>query len=175
MLNNFEKVLEVGCGDGFASRIVKQNVKSLTAIDFDPIFIENARENNEKEWFINFKVHDMLLESTKECFDALYALDVFEHIPPESEQLFLENCVKSLAFNGVAIFGMPSLESQIYASKASKEGHVNCKSGEELSISLKRYFEQVFIFSMNDEVLHTGFLPMSSYFLALCVIPKSLN
>jgi 2-polyprenyl-3-methyl-5-hydroxy-6-metoxy-1,4-benzoquinol methylase len=173
MLDSFENVLEVGCGDGFASRVVRQNVKSLTAVDFDPIFIDNAKEIVDDNWNIDFKVHDMMMDCLDTKFDALYALDVLEHIPPEKEDIFLKNCIKSLNVNGVAIFGMPSLESQLYASKASKEGHVNCKSGAHLKQSLEKYFAQVFIFSMNDEVLHTGFYPMSSYLLALCVLPSS--
>ena len=36
-----KRVLEIGCGDAFATRIVQQTVEKVTAIDFDPIFIEN--------------------------------------------------------------------------------------------------------------------------------------
>ena len=66
---------------------------------------------------------------------------------------------------------MPSLESQIYASEGSKIGHVNCQSGDVLKNNLKKYFHNVFIFSMSDEVVHTGFTPMAHYLLALCVTP----
>ena len=30
------------------------------------------------------------------------------------------------------------------------------------------HFHNVFIFSMNDEVVHTGFAPMPHYYFALC-------
>ncbi len=36
------------------------------------------------------------------------------------------------------------------------------------------FFERVFIFSMNDEVLHTGFHPMSHYIFSLCTLKKRL-
>ena len=65
--------------------------------------------------------------------------------------------------NGVFICGIPSIESQKYASKHSKEGHVNCKSGEDLRKTLNRHFNNSFMFSMNDEVVHTGFFPMAHY------------
>ena len=58
---------------------------------------------------------------------------------------------------------MPSLESQAHASPQSKAGHVNCKTGEALKRTLERHFHTVFIFSMNDEVVHTGFYPMCHY------------
>ena len=82
---------------------------------------------------------------------------MLEHIAPESEDRFIGNIVASLVPDGVAIFGMPSLESQVYASKQSKEGHVNCKTGSALRETLRRHFTHVFLFSMNDEVVHTGF------------------
>ena len=64
---------------------------------------------------------------------------------------------------------MPSLESQEYASPQSKAGHVNCKSGNDLKKTLEKHFKNVFVFSMNDEVIHTGYYPMAHYLLALCI------
>ena len=77
----------------------------------------------------------------------------------------------SLFENGVAIIGVPSRESQVYASELSKKGHINCKSGFELKEFMGKYFNTVFIFSMNDEVVHTGFSPMAHYLFALCINP----
>ncbi len=79
----------------------------------------------------------------------------------------MKNILESLDVKGTLIIGMPSLESQVYASEASKIGHVNCKSGNELSEFCKKYFHNVYSFSMNDEVLQTGFYPMSHYLFTL--------
>ncbi|MFT5130609.1 MAG: hypothetical protein ACI8W8_004240, partial [Rhodothermales bacterium] len=68
---------------------------------------------------------------------------------------------------GAVILGMPSIESQAYASPASREGHVNCKTQEQFKALLDRYFHHVFPFSMNDEVVHTGFARMANYLLVL--------
>ena len=70
---------------------------------------------------------------------------------------------------------MLSLESQLHASQASKEGHVNCKSGPELQATLSRYFANVVVFSMNDEVIHTGYQKMSHYLMALCFGPLAMR
>src|SRR5262249_30508557 len=43
MLSGKTRVLEVGCGDGWASRVVKQEVETLVGVDFDPVFVEDAR------------------------------------------------------------------------------------------------------------------------------------
>jgi 2-polyprenyl-3-methyl-5-hydroxy-6-metoxy-1,4-benzoquinol methylase len=173
LLSGKESVLEVGCGDAFASRIVKQEVKSLTVIDFDPIFIADIEERSETQWPIKAAVHDMLQGPYPGKFDGIYTLDVLEHIQPDAENRFLRNVMASLDPAGALIVGMPSLESQAFASPQSKEGHVNCKSGKDLKRFLERYFSNVFLFSMNDEVVHTGFSPMAHYLLAVCASPLS--
>ena len=64
---------------------------------------------------------------------------------------------------------MPSIESQeIIPFDKRDPGHVNCKSGVELRTFLEGFFPNVFLFSMNDEVVHTGHTKMSHYLLALC-------
>ena len=94
-------------------------------------------------------------------------LDVLEHINPEHEGAFLRNLSDSMVPGAAVIVGVPSIQSQDYASPASREGHVNCKDGPGLKEVMSEYFENVFIFSMNDEVVHTGFAPMAHYLLAL--------
>ena len=172
MFDGFESVLELGCGDGFASRIVRQTVKELVVTDFDPKFIDEINAVTGSEWTLIAKVHDMVSSSMNESFDGIFSLDVLEHIEAENEDAFLKNTCASLNRHGSLIVGMPSLESQVYASEGSKVGHVNCKSGNELRDFLKKYFHSVFMFSMNDEVLHTGFFPMSHYLLAVCCDKK---
>ena len=121
-------------------------------------------------WPIEVFVHDMLKGPVPGKFDAAYALDVLEHIPEKDKDRFIRNTIASLTPEGVAIFGMPSLESQPHASPQSKAGHVNCKSGDALKRTLERYFHTVFVFSMNDEVVHTGFIQWHTTFWALPAI-----
>lgn len=173
MFDGLDNVLEIGCGDGFASRLVLQQVKKLTAIDIDPNFIDNAINRNIKDWHITFKTHDILDDGPVfNNFDAAFSLDVIEHIKKNKHDLFLKNICKSLSTSGILIIGHPSIESQAYASPQSKLGHVSCMSQIELKQTLNKYFENVFIFSMNDELVHTGFSKMSHYNLALCTQKK---
>jgi 2-polyprenyl-3-methyl-5-hydroxy-6-metoxy-1,4-benzoquinol methylase len=173
MLQGMERVAELGCGDAFASRIVAQSVGHLTATDFDPLFISDAKKNlPTHEERISLEVHDILEGPIRgKPFDAIFSCDVLEHIAPENENLFFANAVRSLKPTGTFIVGTPSLASQIYASERSKEGHVNCKSGNDLLETCKTFFSSVFLFGMNDEVLHTGFLDMCHYYFALCLNP----
>ena len=172
MLEGKQSVLEIGCGDGFASRIVREAVDRLVAVDIESRFIALANESRSKRYPICFREHDFVSAPMAETFDAIYALDVIEHICPDQEKRFLDNILSSLNSQGCLILGAPSLESQQYASEFSKMGHVNCKTGSAMKKTLKAYFHQVFLFSMNDEVVHTGFSPMAHYIFLVCAHPK---
>lgn len=168
MLSGKHRVLEVGCGDAFGTRIVQQEVGAVTAVDFDPVFVNDIHSRMDQRWRFDCRVHDMISGPVEGTFDAAYSLDVLEHISKSDEERFLGNIVHSLVNEGVLLIGTPSLESQVHASKYSKEGHVNCKSHKELRQLMLHFFHNVFIFSMNDEVVHTGFYPMAQYLIALC-------
>lgn len=175
MFEGLTHVLEVGCGDGFGTRIVAQAVKKVKAIDFDPEFVDDARAVASERYCIEFCQHDMLKAPILDMFPGAYSLDVLEHIEARDEDRFISNVACSLSEDGVFIVGMPSLESQAYASRMSKLGHVNCKTQGDLKLTMRRHFRNVFIFGMNDEVIHTGFAKMAHYNIALCVGPEDLR
>lgn len=167
MLSGKKHVLEIGCGDAFGTRIVQAEVGKLAAIDFDPVFIEDVKKRMVPRWSFDARVHDMLEGPVSGAFDAVYSLDVLEHIEPAAERRFLANAFATLDAKGCAIIGLPSLESQPYASPQSKAGHINCKSGPDLKKLMLEFFDNVFLFSMNDEVVHTGFHKMANYVFAI--------
>lgn len=172
MLSGMENVLEVGCADAFGTRVVVQAVKNLVAIDIEPAFIHDVKERMCSKWNFSAQVHDIIQAPVPGKFDGAYSLDVLEHISTEYEDKFIANICASLSEQGVLIIGMPSLESQEYASPSSKEGHINCKSGLDMKRFLEKYFHNVFLFSMNDEVVHTGFHRMAHYLIGLCCMKK---
>ena len=168
MLTGKNRVAEIGCGDGFGARIVKQEVGQLTITDYDSYFIKRFEDIASEEYPISAVEHNILEGPLDQKFDAIYSLDVLEHIPINHEDVFVKNIINSLGSNGIVILGMPSIESQTYASPASKEGHINCKTGKDLKFFLEKYFHNVLLFSMNDEVVHTGFEKMAHYLFVIC-------
>lgn len=157
MLSGIDLVAEVGCGDGFGSSIVRQEVRNLDCYDLTGGYGER---------------HDITTRPLPHHYDAIYALDVLEHIDPQQDETAWRNIRDSLMPDGVFIAGCPSLESQPYASEISRAGHVNCKSGEAFKSGAQKFFKNVFLFGMNDEVLHTGFAPMCHYLFVLCAGPR---
>jgi len=173
MLSGLPRVLEVGCADAFATRIVQAEVGYVMATDIDPVFIADAHARLDPKWPMDLAVHDLLESPLAGEFDGAYCLDVLEHIEEKLEARFVGNLAASIKPQGVCIVGMPSLDSQEHASPQSKIGHINCKHAPDLKRLLQRFFHNVFVFSMNDEVVHTGFYPLAHYYLALCTGRKS--
>jgi len=171
MVDGFKQVLEVGCQECLGAGLVAKSVGRLVATDFFVSHIESSKKRlGGLIPNIDFMPHDIMEGPVKikGGFDAAYCLDVFEHFDPEQVGLFFKNISASLNKNGVLIIGTPSLESQVHASEASRLQHINCMSGKDLAKLCKKYFNNVFMFGMNDETLHTGYLPMAHYLLALC-------
>lgn len=161
MLAGRGRTAEIGAGDGWASAIVAAETGSVDLYDVD------SRMGGGL-----VKAHDLVAAPLPIEYRSAYALDVFEHVAPAEADRFLNNAALSLHPRGVFVLGAPSLESQPYASEISRAGHINCMSGEGLRAACAARFHHVFMFGMNDEVVHTGFLPMSHYLLALCCEPR---
>ena len=174
MLSGKDRVLEVGCSDGFAIRVVLQEVGSVHGVDFDPLYVEAARAYAEEEGpRCTFETIDIVRERPAGTFDAAYSLDVIEHIPAEYEHDALANIATALDPDGACLVGTPNVTATPYASRWSQEGHVNMKSGESLRVLMAAHFRNVVLFSMNDEVVHTGFTPMAHYLLAMGIGPRA--
>ncbi len=171
MFTGLKEVLEIGCHEGWGIQLVKQNVSKVHGTDFFVPYIESCNRRINIEG-LTFSAHDILEKPLSKVYDGVFALDVLEHIDPNKEARFMANAVSSLKNNGRMILGTPSLESQKYASFSSKAGHVNCKTGPEFKSLMEKYFEFSVVFSMNDEVLHTGFFPMSQYVFGFGAIPR---
>ena len=165
-------VLELGCGDAFCAPVVRQTVQKLTVVDFDPLYIEDAKARMKDRWPFDAIVVDVINEPLPGRHDGIFSLDMLEHIPQPQEDLVMRRVVAALEPHGAVIVGMPSLESQAHASPPSKAGHVNCKTEDGLRSLMARHFDNVFMFGMNDEIVHTGYGPMSHYRLALACGPR---
>ena len=168
MLSGRGRVLEVGCQEAFGSQLVAREVGYLHCMDFYKPHIDSClRRFANTVVNMGFEHGDVLDGVGDRQFDAVFALDVLEHISKSDETAFMTAVCQALNPAGVVILGMPSLESQIYASERSRLGHVNCKSGNEFRTFMEKYFSNVLMFSMNDEVVHTGFFPMAHYLISV--------
>lgn len=169
MLEDKKEILEVGCGDGFGIPIVAQNAKYVLGIDVDDRLIEGNRERLKPIKNIEFKKIDICDKPTSQKFDAVFSIDVIEHLDKPLEKKFMDNICSSLKNEGVCILGSPNKAANKHATERSKIQHINLKDHNSFRALLNKYFVNSFLFSMNDEVIHTGYYPMAHYLFGLGV------
>ncbi len=164
--------IELGCNEGLGTLQLARVSDKTLGIDFDKKGIDWAKSNIEngklgKDHNVEFVCDDFIGKIYGE-FDAVVSLDVIEHIPTEIENKVVETFCNNLKHNGFCLIGTPNINSSVYSSKTSLEGHINLYSADRLQELLLKSFSNVFIFGGNDEMIHTGFRPMTHYLLALC-------
>lgn len=173
MLEGRGRAIEVGCGDAFGTPIVAQTVKQVHCLDFESNLFDDNRLRNERA-NITFEILDICNEVPKGVFDGAYSMDVIEHVPAKIEDRLMKNVCAALDRHGIFIMGTPNITASAYASPASMAGHINLKGGKELKRLMEKFFYNTFLFSMNDEVVHTGYSPMAHYLIAMGVGKREL-
>lgn len=170
MLHDRNRIVDVGCGEGIGCLMLKAETKAdIIGIDFDSEQISYANAHIKPLGGVDFICQDLVHEKIDiDKVDGLVSIDTIEHLHPDEQEQFFTNTLSCLTDKAVAVFGTPTIYSQEYTSQRSKIGHINLFDEERLRNALLKYFSYVFVFSMNDEMVHTGFPKMAHYFLALC-------
>ncbi len=170
MFDGFDTAIEVGCGDAFGTPIVAQHVKRVLAIEPDDRHIQSNQKRLAKIKNIEFRQGTIQeLKLPKASFDGAYSIDVIEHLDEHLNDPFVESQARILKKNGVCIIGTPNITANEYASERSRVQHINLHSQKSLNALMSKYFQRVFMFGMNDEVLHTGYAPMCHYIFGMGV------
>lgn len=168
-----KNILEIGCGDGFGFPIVAQNAEYILGIDWEERNIEgNKRRIGGKIKNGDFLHIDITKEKPKKIFDAAFSIDVIEHLVPEDEKIFMENTLDVLSEDSICIIGTPNESSSSHASHRSDHQHINLKDHKTMYSTLDQYFKNTLVFSMNDEIVHTGYYPMAHYLFGVGIGKK---
>lgn len=163
-------VLDLGCNDGFGTHFLAERATKAVGVDFDKEAIEFAQSEKSMS-YIDFICEDFFGKKYGE-FDGVVSFDVIEHIYPENVGAYMNTVMLNLKDNGVFIVGTPSAESQVYSKENVSGAHVNVYTGEQFEDMLKTYYNNVFMFTQNDEIIHTGHFRMANYLLAVCCYKK---
>lgn len=172
MLRGKKHIFDVGCGDGFCLPILLQEVETVHGVDIEPVVIEEVKVRPEFKAQCSFELLDMSTRPLEKKYDAAVSMDVIEHVEQSQEAAFMRNIASSLQQDGVFIVGTPNVTAKEHASEISNRGHINLKSGEQLHQLVQDNFHNAFSFSMNDEIVHTGFTPMAHYIFCMGVGPR---
>lgn len=166
-------VLELGCSEGIGAAMLLERAARYTGVDMDGDAIAAAQANwaNGTDKRSTFIEADFLGQRFGQ-FDAVVSLDVVEHIAPAIEDRYFQTVVDHLTDRGAAVIGTPNKTSEAWASPMSKAGHINLFDGKRLRQTMRRFFHHVYLFGLNDEVVHTGFEPMTHYLACVGFSPR---
>jgi len=169
MLDGKRSCLEVGCNTGFKTMMLSQFVDSVVGVDYEQEAVRCANERfaDSNRTYICADIMEM--KPLEKKADAVVALDVIEHIDKQDEEKFLNSLIANIVRQGICIIGTPNIAAAEYQSEESRMSHINLYSHARLKELLNNYFYNVFMFGMNDEVVHTGFPQMSHYLFGIGV------
>jgi 2-polyprenyl-3-methyl-5-hydroxy-6-metoxy-1,4-benzoquinol methylase len=169
MMQGRGRVMEVGSGDGIGLPVVAQAVKHLYCVDWDQRLLDGNARRLPHLANVDYVLADLNVASPNLTVEAAYWVDVLEHLDAGTEAAVLDHIIGCLPDQGVLLTGTPNKTASQYASPQSERAHINLKTMEELRTMMQARFHNVFMFGMNDEVLHTGYAPMCHYIWSLAV------
>lgn len=105
------KFCEIGCGNGYLSRILLEHGWTGVGYDLGESACENSRDLNAE--FVSAGkysvIHgDFLKAEVKEKFDFILSMMVIEHLSPADVKLYFEKCKNALSPNGTITVFVPS-------------------------------------------------------------------
>lgn len=170
-LKKTDRVFEIGSGTGFGAQFLAQHCLFVKGIEFkkDEIARANSIKRRSNVEYIQGDFFDL---DDKEKFDVIVNLDVIEHMPEDIGEKLIAKTTNHLSKNGMMIIGTPSIYSFPYQGPQSRAAHVKCYDQEELLKIVDRHYGRTLAFSMNDEMVHTGFSKLAWYYFVVAFYPK---
>lgn len=115
-----QKVLDIGAGMGFIEELLSYKNIKIFGNDISSISV-NYLKSKFKGQFRKESIYEM--EYSRNFFDAVFALEVLEHIPPSKIFNLLKKIKKILKKNGSLIISVPTNEG-LEKKKNNPSGHV---------------------------------------------------
>jgi len=172
MIKSTDTVLEVGSGMGIGSIFLGQHASHVTGLDVQEDLTSQARSINKRD-NVTFECADLCQYTHPEKFDVAVSLDVIEHVPVEEGSQHVQALARHIKHDGMCIIGSPSIYSYQYQGADSRAAHVKCYDQKELTELVEKHFKRTLAFSMNDEVVHTGFSKLAWYYFVIAFVPRA--
>ena len=119
-------VLDVGCGTGLLAHLLNGRYDTYFGIDFSEPMIQAARQRTEKAGLpkCNFICGDALdiMDNHPKEFDAIFLLDISEHVPDLEWKAIVDATHKALKTGGKVYLHTPNLD--FFAERLKHHGWI---------------------------------------------------
>ena len=138
-----KKVLDIACGVGYGSEILKENAKEIYGGDISKEAIEFAKENYPG---INFSVMDATKIPFKDnSFDAIVSFETIEHFKEYKQ--FIKEVERVLKKGGLFICSSPNKDiTSPFRKKPGNPFHTQEFKVEEFKTMMENSFKNIKIF-----------------------------
>jgi hypothetical protein len=188
-------VAEYGCASPAGTRLVLQQSRKLTLFDPRPLIVEDLQWRFQDEWRFQTRLHDILTTPLPRQVDSAFCIDFLQYISRDEEDTFVRNLRDSLLRESdFLLIGSPSYgdynppdaqhalraaapqtiaaqmgreELPCRSRSAQGEGVIYRRTGAELKALMERFFQNVFVFSIVDDVSQPGIQPGARHVFAL--------
>jgi ubiquinone/menaquinone biosynthesis C-methylase UbiE len=147
-LKNTDSVLEIGCGEGYGTRILSGKAGKVTGIDKDGRTILAAREKYRAANLVFDPYSGEKLPFPDSSFDRVAAFQVIEHVPDDSG--FLKEAARVLKKGGIMTLTTPNRDYRLKpGQKPWYRFHVREYDRKGFEDVLKTAFNGVEVYSIN--------------------------
>lgn len=166
-MRDTDRVLEVGCGEGFGCNFFSRHVARVTGMDIDAELVERIGSKYQRE-NLNFIVDDIVHPRTPPTalYDVIVSFEMIEHVSQGDGKKMIANVAAHLKDRGLAILSTPRARSDRSVSR--QHMHVFEYDYETFVSALRGSFGRVTVFCQNDEYIYAGHPSTAWNYVALC-------
>ena len=100
---NSARVLEIGCAEGFVTRLLASRSADLIAVDISTVALERARDACGSLRNVRFEVFDLQNDALPGRFDAIICAGVLVFLPPKVQIRTCNAIIAALAEGGTLV------------------------------------------------------------------------
>ncbi len=188
-------VAEYGCASPTGTRLILQQSRKMTLFDPRPLVVGDLQWRFQDDWRFEARLHDIVAKPLSRQADSAYCVDFLQYISRDEEDDFVRNLRDSLSREsdflliGSPSYGAgappgtqpalgadtlptmaaPSDRDDLPCRTRTARGHavIYRRTGAELKALTERFFQNVFMFSMVDDVAQPGIQPNAQHIFAL--------
>lgn len=169
-------VLEVGCGEGYGTKLLSQSVGKIIGLDVDKNTIAHCSGKYGAENCLFSAYDGVIIPYDDSTFDAVVSFQVIEHIQDDIN--YISEIYRVLKGNGVFILTTPNRTNRLKpGQKPWNKFHIREYYPEELEKILNNKFYDIKIWGIrgNDEVQRIEMARLKQHIKIISLDPFNLR